>query len=139
MSLTLPGTGPMTLPSGSLLAVSPATGNRTDLVATMKKFADEFGSLMETNGWQKLASGLIIQWGKSTGVSGNNVITFPIAFPNACLFTMASVDAELSSVGDTSRTSITNGKTTTTATFYGGQTESNGAAAGPFNWFAIGY
>jgi hypothetical protein len=84
--------------------------------------------------------GLTIQWGKHAGAtSGNNTVTFPTAFQNACLFTMATIDAEQTSTGDTSRQPLTNGKTTTTATFYVGQTETNGAAAGPFNWFAIGY
>lgn len=120
-----------TLNIGSIASEVALKTALSDFTGTNQSFA--------ANGWQKLPGGMIIQWGKSAGVAGNNVITFPIAFPNACVFTMASVDAELSSVSDTSRTIITNGKTTTTATFYGGQTESNGAAAGPFNWLATGY
>jgi len=42
-----------------------------------------------TNGYQKLPSGLIIQWGKAsqttTAAQGPNSVTFPIAFPTACL------------------------------------------------------
>jgi hypothetical protein len=40
---------------------------------------------LTTNGYQKLPSGLIIQWGSwtSSGTAGNPIaVTFPIAFPN---------------------------------------------------------
>ena len=40
-----------------------------------------FGQLAE-NGYQKLPSGLIIQWGLATPTNGT-VINFPIQFPNA--------------------------------------------------------
>jgi len=83
--LTLSGTGPLTLPSASLLAASPATGDRTELIATMKKFADEFGAGLTANGYQKLPSGLIIQWGAASATVAGTPVTFPIAFPNAFL------------------------------------------------------
>ncbi len=41
------------------------------------------------NGYQKLPSGLIIQWGSvlsSGAAAGNATATFPIAFPNSCLW-----------------------------------------------------
>lgn len=41
MSLTLPGSGAVTLPSGSLLAASPSTGDRTGLIVTMQKFPED--------------------------------------------------------------------------------------------------
>jgi len=46
-------------------------------------FSGAFGSSIAANGWQKLPSGLIVQWGQfdaSASVSGTT--TFPIAFPN---------------------------------------------------------
>ena len=43
-------------------------------------------SLLEAGGYQKLPSGLIMQWGLYSGGGANPVtITFPIAFPTACL------------------------------------------------------
>lgn len=50
----------------------------------------DFTSSLASSGYQKLPSGLIIQWGYESGNSGKlqNVqwdITFPIAFPNALL------------------------------------------------------
>ena len=48
-----------------------------------------FQSSKVTNGYQKLPSGLIIQWGTfySTSTSGN--VTFPIAYPTDPLIVMA--------------------------------------------------
>jgi len=47
----------------------------------------DFGKSLASNGYQRLPSGLIIQWagGTSQAASGNQVITLPIAFPNAPL------------------------------------------------------
>lgn len=46
----------------------------------------DFTSSLIDNGYQKLPSGLIIQWGTGTSPSdGGFTITFPIAFPNVCL------------------------------------------------------
>lgn len=46
---------------------------------------DDFTGILNGNGFQKLPSGLIIQWGTITNVQNSvpNVITFPVAFPNA--------------------------------------------------------
>ncbi len=45
-----------------------------------------FGSSISVSGYQKLPSGLIIQWGTSTTTSsGANTPTFPLAFPNGVL------------------------------------------------------
>lgn len=52
-----------------------------------------FGSLLSGNGYQKLPSGLIIQWGTSSTSNGAGTWTFPIAFPNAALRVFASQDA----------------------------------------------
>jgi hypothetical protein len=45
----------------------------------------DFTNSLDTNGYQKLPNGLIIQWGEETsGTSGSVDITFPLAFPNNC-------------------------------------------------------
>ena len=48
-----------------------------------------------TSGWQKLAGGLILQWGTSAASNGSGqaVFTFPNAFPNAALFALANANA----------------------------------------------
>jgi hypothetical protein len=53
---------------------------------------------LDTNGYQKLPSGLIIQWCRVSytgGASGNSYsvsFNFPIAFPNACFSANVSVN-----------------------------------------------
>lgn len=49
-------------------------------------YSDVFFSSIGTNGYQKLPSGLIVQWGTiTTGAGGTFTWTFPIAFPNSRL------------------------------------------------------
>jgi len=45
------------------------------------------------NGYQKLASGIILQWGVAapSGVNGEVIFAFPVAFPTACLNATATV------------------------------------------------
>ena len=43
---------------------------------------------LASNGYQRLPSGLILQWGTGSASNGGSV-SFPIAFPNACLFAIA--------------------------------------------------
>jgi hypothetical protein len=83
MSLILSGTGGLTIPSGSVLSASPATGDRSTAIATMQKFADEFSANLAGNGWQKFPNGLIIQWGQGAASSSVNTsvnINFPTAY-----------------------------------------------------------
>lgn len=49
-------------------------------------YAPQFGASLTGDGYQRLPSGLIVQWGNCTNssVSGAVTTTFPIAFPNAC-------------------------------------------------------
>ena len=42
------------------------------------------------NGWQKLPSGIIIQWGYFSGTGGTNTFSLPIAFPNARFISIAT-------------------------------------------------
>lgn len=65
---------------------TPSIGDRTTKAATMACFSQEFGSSIAANGYQKLPSGLIIQWGSSfINVNYGTPINFPVAFPNGCL------------------------------------------------------
>lgn len=127
--LTVDATGQM---SASL---NPATGLRSTALATMQKFADEFGSLQSANGYQKLPSGLIIQWG--SGLFGNATVgTFPIAFPNNALQVIIGAQnfdngqAVYNKVAAMSAYSLT--KTGFTAS-------SSTANAANATWIAIGY
>lgn len=71
---------------------SPATGSRSLALATMQKFADEFGASLATSGWQRLPSGLIVQWGQGSGTTNagsSTTTTFPLAFPSSCFQALA--------------------------------------------------
>lgn len=109
-------------------------GTRDDVVVTPKKFVDAFkgsaGSL-SPNGYQKLPSGLIIQWGKiliSAGGSGI-ALTFPMAFPS-------SVYSFVASATQTS-TSITSAWFDL-LTASGAQVRTNGINPTSVSWIAIG-
>jgi hypothetical protein len=52
--------------------------------------AGAFGSSLGSSGWQRLPSGLIVQWGVFTGQS---TTSFPISFPTACNSVVGSVSA----------------------------------------------
>lgn len=87
-----------------------------------------------TNGYQYIGNGMIIQWGQdSRGAVSTQAITFPIAFPNACL----SITANDGAYGDTGGVdfapSLKAVPTTTGATF------SVAASARTMHWTAIGY
>lgn len=77
--------GAQQLGAGSY-GVTPATGNRSTSLATTAMFANEFGVLLSGNGYQKLPSGLIVQWFSYGGVgTAGATFNYPIAFPNGRL------------------------------------------------------
>lgn len=63
--------------NGSLELVNPPVAPTGNMVTSF----NQFGSSLSANGYQKLPSGLIIQWGTTTAAS----VTFPLVFPNECL------------------------------------------------------
>ena len=70
----------------------------------VKNLPDDFTHSFTKNGYQKLPSGLIIQWGYTTVID----VTFPIAFPNAILNTTASKSVlENTGVNNTGEIAIT--------------------------------
>jgi len=69
---------------GSATATTQATNDSTAKVATTA-FSNP-GALLSASGWQKLPSGLIIQWGRaSVGASSSLTVTLPLTFLNAGL------------------------------------------------------
>lgn len=133
------GYAPLNSPAftGSPTAPTPATGVRSIAIATMQKFADEFAASLAGNGYQKLPSGLIIQWGSNNtpGVS-TGTITFPIAFPTAtisCWGNDASAGATV--VGTLGFGASTN----TNVVWYGAQGAVAYSSISQFFWYAIGY
>ena len=87
-----------------------------------KKYVDDqFGAStaqLTENGYQKLPSGLIMQWGvsdRTTAFQEEEVVTFPLAFPTACLNVVGIPDRDSFNDGDLGL--YIKEFTTTTATF----------------------
>ncbi|VBB09659.1 Hypothetical protein LUCI_4957 [Lucifera butyrica] len=94
-----------------------------------------FGASLAGNGFQKLPSGLILQWGMIGAYQSQNNVTasFPIAFPNETLSIMTQRTDNVASTG----TVIIAGWTKTSFTIY-----DTAGPAGDQNaifWFAIGH
>jgi len=90
---------------------------------------NNFVNSKTTNGYTYLPNGLIMQWGLSSASSNNTTITFPVAFPTACLNASAISNADV-----TSESANANIAATTTTTL---RIRSN--AANNYYWQAIGY
>lgn len=128
--------GPLALFAGST-APNQAAGTRGTAVATMNSFASEFASILAGNGYQKLPSGLILQWGQSlSNGSGVAVVTFPIPFPTAAL---AIIPTQINSSNGT--VTVTSPAVSGCQLNYWQPAAGNiPAAAGvTANWLAIGY
>lgn len=72
-----------------------ATANTVKLLND--RFTNDFLNLKSENGYQKLPSGLIIQWGRftptmATTVGSPQYVSYPIAFPNKLLFAVPSTN-----------------------------------------------
>lgn len=87
-------------------------------------YAGAFGSSLAGSGYQKLPSGLILQWGTGTG---GTALSFPLAFPNGLYgITVQIADASVAETGYTSasvngftpKTYNTSGSAITAAVFW---------------------
>jgi hypothetical protein len=74
--------------TGSPTAPTPAAGNSSTLVATTA-FANPASSLA-TNGYFKLPSGHIVQYGQANPAGGTITVNLPIPFPNSFCAVVAS-------------------------------------------------
>ncbi|MFN4328293.1 MAG: gp53-like domain-containing protein [Limnobacter sp.] len=92
------------------------------------------GASLSANGYQRLPSGLIVQWGTSAAVAADATVTvtFPIAFPTACHSVVANAVSPVTS-GAVWPTFNVNNKTTTNF-----QLINDGGNTAPGNWIAIG-
>ncbi|WP_339490035.1 phage tail protein [Pseudomonas rhizophila] len=80
----------------SITLVNVGSGWRMVGGSHLNKHSRQFGSGLSGNGYQKLPSGLIIQWGVAGTTNGFGTWTYPIAFPNAVFRVFASNDASAS-------------------------------------------
>jgi hypothetical protein len=108
--------------------VQPAGGQSLDMLSALKA----------TSGFQRLPSGIILQWGTATAsaaTSGTNTtVTFPTAFSTGCVF--ASTTATFA-VGGTSTWYMTS--SSTTQAVFSRSNYANVDTGLTFSWFAIGY
>lgn len=85
-----------------------------------------------TNGYQKLPSGLIIQWGEVATLSTTvSTVSFPIAFPTACVHVSVQDRATVAA------SAIAHGVDNFTTTTF--DCVASTGAGGSAWWFAIGY
>lgn len=92
---------------------------------------------MATNGYIKLGSGLILQWGTYTTTSSWDslyTVNFPIAFPHACLSIVCTLTANASKTPDANWSIVTNNGFTKTYFKWACRYNENGC-----RWIAIGY
>ena len=93
-----------------------------------------FASSLTSNGYQYLPSGLIIQWGTSGSIAGSGgtlSVTFPVAFPTACLW------VSVQPVSNGTAANFAQGSGTATTTTLTAQNQNNIATT--MRWSAIGY
>ena len=97
---------------------------------------DGFSKSFGTSGYQKLPSGLIIQWGTGlTAADGSLKVTFPIAFPTACVGIHGTHSGSgPATMMEVMGTRSTTGVTTKTFNHLGAVAE-----GWIVYWFAIGY
>ena len=107
-----------------------AVGGSVQLGSALK-----FGSSLSANGYQKLPSGLIIQWGNvlAVGAGSGAAATFPIAFPNSFLSAVASF-VNSSGISAAAAGGWGGSGTTGMTVFNNGN-----SAASEISWIAIGY
>lgn len=92
-----------------------------------------FGSSLAASGYQKLPSGLIIQWGlTTTGSGGSTPVTLPISFNN-------SIYKIIATVGSTAFGVATFNNPTASAFSLDAWANSGARIAGAVYWLAIGY
>lgn len=132
---------PYTLsPGGDFIAIRESGVWRCHFGSETLRTASIFAASLQANGYQKLPSGLIIQWGYRTTRALSNVytadvVTFPIAFPQATLFRGGSFGSGADSTWLSYTLEVTqNPRASMTIRAASGSP----LAGQPFSWVAIG-
>jgi hypothetical protein len=132
--------------TGPIVGPTPALGDNSTKLATTAFVNNAFAASVGANGYQKLPSGLIFQWGVQTGSFPQGIYgpySFPTAFPNACLnlsFTTISPESAGGAAGDNFiQVPSTNSPTATQFWAWSDLISSGINLANGFYWFAVGY
>ena len=105
--------------------------------AKLKGVLDSPAKSLASNGYQKFASGLVMQWGSATcGRDADTTINWPVTFPNACLQATATYGAIASTASTDDAMIAIHTFTTTTAKIHIGAIQ-NGSLLARF--IAIGH
>lgn len=97
---------------------------------------NQFDALLGGNGYQKLPSGLIMQWGSISTSATSGTVTFPTTFPNACFSVVAHDYA--TSASDISIVRF-NLPTNTNVSWIGQTYTGSSVSPSGWTWIAIGY
>lgn len=100
-----------------------------------------FNSSLASAGYQRLPSGLIIQWGSVSGIAynGSGSVTFPVAFPNAITGISTSQNGSYGT-GTVLSVNLSNGTTGVTNSGFGWRASTNATGGTYAFWYlAIGY
>lgn len=138
--------------SGNTYTTTPATSDNSNKVATTA-FVKNNNALLETristvetnalksqaqsfaeNGYEQLSNGLLLQWGKTTDISSNTSITFPVTFTNVFNVTATPIVSGGNFNASGNNMSI---KTVSNNGFTAGSADTSRGYAG-FYWMAIG-
>ena len=125
--------------TGVPTAPNPTAGTRSQALATMQMFADEFVASLATSGYQKLPSGLIIQWGFVGNINpgATSPVTFPVAFPNGYLCALCNPLSPGANTNSYSASISSSPAPSVSAMTISNNSASSGAIAA--NWVAIGW
>ncbi|WDG55016.1 phage tail protein [Pseudomonas chlororaphis] len=85
-------TVPYTLsPGGDFIAIREANVWRCHSGSETLRTSALFAASLATSGYQKLPTGMILQWGRVSGNAQVIAMTFPVSFPNACVAISSAV------------------------------------------------
>ena len=115
--------------SGNVLTSNGTTWNSSALSSL-----SAFDKSLTANGYQKLPSGLIMQWGESASVNQDSSVsvTFPIVFPSACVSVVITGNRSMATTGQGIQT-VQSVSTT------GFQINNGQDSTLTFYWLAMGY
>lgn len=103
----------------------------------------DFGRSFSTHGYQKLPSGMILQWGYNDNITGGLTltVTFPIPFPTSCLCVTATTSDITTPLPITANVTGGSSCTLTKPAYYATGVAANSAVPSNVlvNWIAIGF
>lgn len=124
--------------TGTPTAPTAAVNTSTTQLATTA-FANP-GASLGNDGYHKLPSGLIMQWGRYTSSMSSEAsvtISFPLAFPSACYMAQATILNSAASSSNNAGMQLVS-RSLTQAVFYSQFYNTMGAFPEGFDWFALG-